>query len=135
FVSLLRHLDDTEADPRVRITQDRSLTIGGAAEEFVLESTLSTAITTTVTVVIAADLAPMESVKSGEKTQPVSITLADDSASWGSGTVSVSLSAPNATLTIIGQTLEVRWEVTIPAKGRVSVGLALDATDTAAVVS
>ncbi|WP_411721292.1 glycogen debranching N-terminal domain-containing protein [Mycetocola sp.] len=135
FVSLLRHLDDAEADPRVRVCQERVLRVGGAGEEFVLESTLKTDVTTTVTVSLAADLAAMETVKMGGASSPVPIQPDGQSATWESGSVSVSLSAPDATLTVRGDTLEMRWDVTIPAKGGVSVGWSLEAADTSSVVA
>ncbi|MET1052126.1 MAG: glycogen debranching N-terminal domain-containing protein, partial [Mycetocola sp.] len=135
FVSLLRHIDDAEADPRVRLIQERSVSVSGASEVVVLESTLTSPVTTTVSVTLGADLASMESVKSGNTTSPVSFTVSGGSASWGSGTVSVSLSAPDAALTVAGESLELMWDVTIPAKGSVSVSWSLEAVDTASVVS
>lgn len=135
FVSLLRHLDDTEADPRVRVIHERSLDVSGAADHFVLESTLKTDVSTTVTVSLDADMATMETVKVGGDTAPVPIDAGDHSARWSSGSVSVSLSAPDASLAVRGNTLELRWDVTIPAKGSVSIGWSLQAEDTASVVA
>ena len=135
FISLLRHLDDTEADPRVRVSQERTVSVAGASERFVLESTLTTDVTTTVAVSLAGDLATMETVKSGGVCVPVPITVDGRSAAWGAGSVSVSLTAPDAALTVTGETLELRWEVTVPAKGRVAVGWSLEAVDTASVVA
>ncbi|MET1017036.1 MAG: glycogen debranching N-terminal domain-containing protein [Leifsonia flava] len=135
FVSLLRHLDDAEADPRVRVTQARTVSIAGAAESYVLESTLTTPVTTTVTVSLSGDLATMETVKSGGVSAPASIEVDGTSAAWGSGTVSVTLNAPDATVDVTGNALSLRWDVTIPARGRVSVGWSLDAVDTASVVA
>ncbi|MET4640217.1 glycogen debranching N-terminal domain-containing protein [Mycetocola sp. 2940] len=135
FIALLRHLDDTEADPRVRMRQDRRVSIAGASETYVLESTLTTAVTTTVEVSLASDLATMEAVKSGRASAPVSIGVDGNSAAWGAGSVSVTLNAPDSTVDVIGDSLSLHWEVTIPAKGSVSVGWSLDAVDTASVVA
>jgi glycogen debranching enzyme len=135
FVFLLRHLDDADPDPRVRVTQERSLGVAGAEERFVLESTRTTDVLTTVTVSLAADLATMETVKGGGASSPVPIKVDGQSASWGSGPVSVSLNAPDASLVVSGNALEVRWDVTIPAKGSVVVGWSLEAADAASVVA
>lgn len=135
FLSLLRHIDDAEADPRVRLTQTRTVSIAGAAESYLLESTLDTEITTTVTVHLASDLATMETVKSGGTSVPATIGVDGNRATWGSGTVSVTLGAPDATVGVTGNGVELRWDVTIPAKGSVSVGWSLTAVDTASVVA
>ncbi|MET0713530.1 MAG: glycogen debranching N-terminal domain-containing protein, partial [Mycetocola sp.] len=135
FVSLLRHLDDAEADPRVRVTQDRTMSVTGAGDVFVLESTLATDVTTTVTVSLSADLATMETIKMGESSEPVLIEFDGSWAFWGSGSVTVSLFAPGASLARNGDTLELSWEVTLPAKGSATVGWSLEAADTASVVA
>ena len=134
FVALVRHLDDAEADPRVRVTQERMLSVAGAADRFVIESTLTTEITTTVKVALTADLASMEIVKMGGATQPVPIAIDASSASWASGSVSVALSAPGAVLVLDGGSLVMSWDVTVPPKGSVTVGWSLEAADTASVV-
>lgn len=135
FVSLLRHLDDAEADPRVRVTQDRAVSVAGASESYLFESTLSTAVTTTVTVSLGSDLATMETVKSGGVSALAPIEVDGNSARWGSATVSVTLNARDATVEVAGDALSLRWDVTIPAKGSVSVGWSLEAVDGASVVA
>lgn len=135
FVSLLRHLDDAEADPRVRVTQDRTLSVTGAGDMFVLESTLATDVATTVTVSLCADLATMETVKMGNSSEPVLIEFDGSWAFWGSGSVTVSLFAPDASLAQNGDTIELTWDVTVPAKGSATVGWSLEAADTASVVA
>lgn len=135
LVRLLRHLDDDGADPRVRMTQRRSVSISGMTETFRIESTLPTPVTTTVIVLLGADLASMETVKSGRETASVPIRVDGASASWGAGSVSASLSAPDATLRLRVDTLEMSWDVSVPPKGSVTVGWSVDCADTASVVS
>lgn len=135
FVSLLRHLDDRSPDPRVRVARRRRVTIDGASESLLLESTLRSAVATTVVVRIASDLAPMDLVKAGLGAESVAITIDGALAVWANEAVSVTLLAPDAFLSVTADgELELAWPVTIPAKGSVSVGWSLEAVDAAAVV-
>lgn len=135
FISLLRHLDDAEADPRVRVTQRRSLAVDGASHSFVLESTLPTDVKTTVGVQLAGDLAPTDLVKMGGWARAVPIHVDGPTASWWAGSVTVTLAAPDATVTAVGDGVRLEWDVLLPAKGSVSFGWSLTAVDTASVVT
>jgi glycogen debranching enzyme len=135
FVCLLRHLDDEEADPRVRVTQRRSLSVNGMAHRFLLESTLPTEVRTTVAVELASDLATTDVVKMGGASRTVPVEVDGTTASWGSGSVSVSLSAPDAVVATSARGLRLEWDVVVPAKGSAAVGWSLTAVDTASVVA
>lgn len=134
FISLVRGLDDRAADPRLRCLQRRSVSANGAAEAVTLESTLPHDVTTTVAVRLASDLADMDAVKAGLAADPVSFAIVGNTATWGGGSVAVSLAAEGATLTGIEGGLQLSWAVVVPAKGSVTVGWTLEATDSAAVV-
>lgn len=71
FVSLARWLGDPTPDPTVRLDRIRRLTPGGLAEEIQVTSTASQPVEATVTVDLECDLAPIEVVKSGERTDPL----------------------------------------------------------------
>ncbi|CAN5289109.1 glycogen debranching N-terminal domain-containing protein [soil metagenome] len=131
FVGLPRHLDDGSADPRVRTRQTRSVTITGAAETLVLESTLPHAIETTIGIRLCSDLADMDRVKAGLRGE--SVTIRPDG-TWGAGAVAARLSAPGATVTTVDDGLELIWDVAVPAKGSVSVEWSVAASDASAVV-
>jgi len=135
FVSLLRHLDDSSADPRVRALLTRTVETDGATGSLRLESTLSTEVATTVVVRIESDLAAMDVVKSGDRGEPVSIAVTGAVASWARDAVSASVTAPGALLATDERALELRWEVLIPAKGAVTVEWRYAAADAAAVVA
>ncbi|MCU1598706.1 MAG: amylo-alpha,6-glucosidase [Glaciihabitans sp.] len=143
FVTLLRRLDDRSADPRIRAVHRRTVGTGGASETVTVSSTLAHPVMTTITVRLGADLANMDAVKSGLHTDAVTIAVADpaadaaaeSTASWGRDAISVTLRATDARLTIVGDDLELAWDVTVPAKGSTSVGWDITATDSSAVVT
>ena len=135
FVSLLRHLDDSSADPRVRALLTRTVSPEGATGSLRLESTLTTDVATTVVVRIESDLAAMDVVKSGDRGEPVSISVVGTTASWAREAARASVTAPGAELATDERALELRWEVLIPAKGAVTVEWRYAATDEAAVVA
>jgi len=134
FVSLLRHLDDESADPRVRVTRQRTVTVDGALERFTLESTLTESRETTIEVRLASDLADMDAVKAGRADAAIAFTIDGTIARWGNDAITASLSAPGATLVATGG-LTLTWIATIPAKGRVVVEYELTASDSLAVVA
>ena len=135
FVSLLRHLDDDWADPRVRLVRSRTVTTGGAREDVRLESTLASPVSTTVEIVLGSDLGDMDDVKAGLGAGAVAFELSGDGATWGAEGVTASLAAPGAGITLTDGRLHLRWTVVIPAKGSVTVGLEVAASDSQAVVA
>jgi hypothetical protein len=139
FVTLLRRLDDRSADPRIRAVHRRTVGTGGVGESIAVSSTLAHPVSTTITVRLGADLANMDAVKSGLHTDAVTIALddsaAESTASWGRDAISVTLRAAGARLTMVGDALELAWDVTMPTKGSTSVGWDIAATDSSAVVT
>ena len=71
FVGLARHPGDPGADPAVRVERTRRVVPGGLAEELVLASDTGRPVTATVTLDLAADFAPIETVRSGGAPVPV----------------------------------------------------------------
>jgi hypothetical protein len=70
FVSVARRLGDARSDPTVRVERVRRLRPGGLTEEIEIASTAAAPITTTVTVEVASDLAPIAAVRSGRTATP-----------------------------------------------------------------
>jgi glycogen debranching enzyme len=134
FVGVLRHLDDETADPRVRVIHRRTVTAVGTDESLTLISGLRHPITTRVTVRLAADLAAMDSVKSGRLADLAAITTEGDTAVWGNGRVRAELTA-DAELTLIDSELQLSWTVTVPAGGTGLAAWSIVLTDSAAVVA
>lgn len=133
FHSLLRHLDDPTADPRVRATLTRSVFTNGASTTFTVESALARDIHTVVRVEIGSDLASMDGVKAGLPEKTVDMTVNGNTASWADGAISAMLTAPGARLAF-RSSLTLEWEIVVPAHGSVEVGWSLDAADAKAVV-
>lgn len=134
FIGLLRHLDDTSADPRLRVTQRREMRTDGLTERFTIESTLPHSISTSLVIRLAADLAAMDAVKSGLAPTPLSMEVDGDTATWADGSVFASAVAPRASVTVDGGGLVLRWDLVVPAKGSASAGFSVGATDASAVV-
>jgi glycogen debranching enzyme len=135
FVSLLRHLDDDSADPRVRTIQRREVGASGVSETLTVASTLEQEVATTVVVRLASDLADMGTVKSGLPSFPAIATVAGGVVSWGRDAVSAELTAPDARMVAREDGgIELSWDLTVPAKSEVTVGWSITAIDRKAVV-
>ncbi|TFC93654.1 MULTISPECIES: glycogen debranching N-terminal domain-containing protein [Cryobacterium] len=65
FTSLLRHLDDRTADPRLRLEVTRTVTAGQMTERIEIISGLEMPLDTTVSVRLTPDFADMQTVKAG----------------------------------------------------------------------
>jgi glycogen debranching enzyme len=65
FTSLLRHLDDATADPRLRLEVTRTVTAGRMRERITIRSGLGHAISTTIALLINSDFSDMQTVKAG----------------------------------------------------------------------
>src|SRR5579859_6928547 len=70
-VGLPRQFDGPGADPTTRVTRSRRVEAGFVEEELELSCATAEPVTALVSVTLAADLAPMEAVKSGDATEPV----------------------------------------------------------------
>ena len=135
FVSLLRHLDDAWADPRVRVTRTRIVSIDGVSESIHLESTLTEPVTTRVEVALESDLADMDDIKAGITGPRASFRATGDGADWSDDSVSARLTAAGAEISAHGSELRLAWSVELPAKGSVTVGFSVRASDANAVVA
>jgi glycogen debranching enzyme len=134
FVSVLRHLDDGTPDPRVRAVHTRHATATGVDETITVSSGLTRSIETEVIVLLAADLAGMDGVKSGARADPVDIEILGDRAAWGNESVTAELQT-DARLRRVGTQLELRWTVVVPPGTEAAVGWAVVARDASAVVT
>jgi glycogen debranching enzyme len=157
FTSLARTIDDSSADPRVRVDATRTVRDGVMRESIVLCSALTYSISTTVVVDLYADFAPMQTVKAG-----MSVAEARVAATAAPGTAEVIEDAPvtieltgtecctlrqgavEAVVEALGAAFDaavqagrvsLTWEITIPAKGQVTLGWSANLSDSAAVVT
>jgi hypothetical protein len=112
FVSVARWLGDDMADPTVRISRIRRLRPGAVEEEITVTSSATVPVSTTVSVEVASDLAPIEAVKggavsAGQTWQRDAITIRVD----GDLTWPISL-AP-------GEQRTLSWSLTVDDRGAV----------------
>ncbi|MEV4350248.1 glycogen debranching N-terminal domain-containing protein [Actinoplanes sp. NPDC049596] len=109
FVSLARWLGDPGPDPTVRVDRLRRVRPGVLSEEIHISSTASVPVTTTVTIEVESDLAPIEMVKSGE----IGAVAASDLSVRVGGDLDCKVSlAP-------GQSVILRWSATVDDPGAV----------------
>jgi hypothetical protein len=148
FVSLLRHLDDAAADPRIRSVHSRTVTAEGVREAVRIESTLDHEVRTEVLVRLSSDLAAMDAVKSGRTGAGGTVTVDGASATWGGEGIEALLFAPGASIlraseivrdsdtgtSTAGDALELAWPVTVPARGSAEIAWTALAVDASAVV-
>lgn len=135
FVTLLRHLDDKGADPKVRSIHTRTASDSEITETLTVASHLDEAISTEALVTLTADLCDMDRVKSGTAAEIRPLIDVDvDATNWSNESVRVALRAPGASITVVGDTIELRWPVVVPAHGDATVSWTISANDSQAVV-
>ncbi|WP_034213205.1 glycogen debranching N-terminal domain-containing protein [Actinoplanes subtropicus] len=122
FVSLARWLGDPGPDPTLRVERTRTVTPGRIDERITLTSTASAQVSTTVTVELAADLAPIEVVKSGGRAAPLPASTADGVLIWKRDDITVTATA------------ELNWPVTLAPGTSQTLTFTVRADDPAAVV-
>ncbi|MFO7689567.1 MAG: glycogen debranching N-terminal domain-containing protein [Cryobacterium sp.] len=154
FTSLLRHLDDRTADPRLRLEVTRTVTAGRLTERIEIISGLEQALDTTVSVRLTPDFADMQNVKAGlagaaernafggadlPAAPDVVVTEASEGLRLSTGTVSALVRAGGDGV-LGGSTAEAdsevtgTWSVTVPGKSSVAVEWTVDIAHAATVV-
>lgn len=135
FVALQRHLDDRQADPRVRTLHSRTATINGVDEELVIESDLTEEITTEVQVTIRPDLTDINQIKGGAIGRTPDTTIDGRAVRWGNQAITATLVAADATITELASgEIRLTWPVTVPPRGSARLSWNLVAADSRAVV-
>ena len=96
FCAVVRSLGDPGADPTVRVDRIRQVHPGLVEEEISLTSTAQAAVTTEVALTVAADLAPIDEIKSGGRRAavPVQVEPASGLVRWQAGAVEARLQPP-----------------------------------------
>lgn len=141
FTALVRSLGDPGPDPTVRVDRTRRVDAAGLTEDIRISSTARTVVTADVEVVVAADLASIEAIKSGtaEAIDAVEVVCGDapDSLIWGSGQVAVSVTADRgrAEPAADGRSGVLRWRVTLAPRTEQVFRWRLSTVDTGAVVT
>lgn len=141
FVSVARALGDPIVDPTVLVERERTISPGEVRERIRVVSSADSAVSTELTLTVAADMAVLSDVKAGRaRAAPVTARRAADGTSltWESGPVRVTLTAPGAQISppaiAGGVTAVLRWPVELPGRGSREVSWRLSVTDPSAVV-
>lgn len=142
FTSLLRQVASavtSEADPQLRLDQQRTVAAGLVGEQLTVTSVLAHDVQLVLQVSFGSDFAAVEDIKAGAGSQPKPFAVRgedDKMASWGSGEVSVGLTAPDANVTVSTDRLSLTldWPLTVPARGAVTVNWSLRIDDKGSVV-
>ncbi|MGK3204459.1 glycogen debranching N-terminal domain-containing protein [Amycolatopsis sp. MEPSY49] len=107
FTGLLRRLGDPGPDPTVWLRRDRTVTASGMTEELSLVSTASVNRRRVVEVVLAADFAPIDEIKSGGRRSPV----VPAGTGWAASSAVSEVTAEGAEVVVDGPRLRLRWTV------------------------
>ena len=139
FTTLLRHVGagrTTVPDPTLRLDRERHVRPGAVAERLRLSSVLAEAVPVTVTASFAADLASVETIKTGRRGTRARLDLEGGRPRWGDDDIAAALTAEGAAWSVgpDGTGALASWEVVVPAHGSVEVGWRLDVTDGGGVV-
>ncbi|MFE7753065.1 glycogen debranching N-terminal domain-containing protein [Streptomyces sp. NPDC057428] len=138
FVGLTQALGDAVPDPTVRIDRQRTLTPGRLTEQLTVRSTATSPVHLAVRVEVAGDLMTLEHTKAGlppcSPAEPTSELLSGAGVlRWGDAAVAVAVSAPGATPDAESSTLT--WTLTVEPGENVDLHLAVEVSDTNAVVT
>ncbi len=141
FTWLLRHVGaglGDAPDPQVRLDRIRRVEPGSVEERLQLGSVLSVPVTVDVELTVAADLAGVESIKTGQRSAPRAFPADPQGTvlTWGDGASTATLTTTGAELVLAADrtTATARWRVSLPAHGQVDVGWSLALADTGAAV-
>ncbi|WP_349428062.1 glycogen debranching N-terminal domain-containing protein [Microbacterium sp. LWS13-1.2] len=138
FGGLLRGLDDPTPDPKVRLTRDRRAAAGRLTETLTIASRLTTPITTTLSLRLSPEFAPLHDVKGGlPRARPVDIQIEQDpdaEATVAAGPQQFVLRAADARLEREGDDIVATWAVRVAAGGRTELAWSVELRDDALVV-
>ena len=142
FGGLLRGLDDPTPDPKVRLTRDRRVVPGRVTETLTVASRLTSPITTTLSLRLTPDFAPLQDVKAGvagPRAHDVGAEEKTDSGTDAATAVSAGaqrflLHTPGAAVEVDGDDIVATWPVEVPPSGRAEVAWTLELHDDALVV-
>jgi glycogen debranching enzyme len=127
FVGLLRDLGDPGPDPTVWLRRDRTVRADGIDEEFTLVNRSDRAVAVELAVVVGADLAAVETIKSGGSGTPVHT----DGTGWSGPGVRVAVDAPGSST----DGARLSWHVVVAGRSAGSRGYSLTVHDEGAVVA
>ena len=139
FISAVVGIGDPIGDPTVRLERRRLVDADRLSETITLVNDARTEITTTVTVRLRADLAPILAVRFGRPTEPAAPQETGQGlVGWAAGSCTTTATADRAPdrVELAGDHARLDWELTVPPRDSATVTLTLTAagaTDEAVV--
>ena len=130
FTALLSEAGDPGVDPTVRVVRRRHVTADGVTETIELHSWAVARLSTVIGVEMAADLAPLDSLKGNRLRPDVVPTATADGIVWADPQIVATLAAPGATVGVDGTVVRLTWQVSVPPTGRTAVSWTLRAART-----
>lgn len=132
---LLRGLDDTTPDPKVRLLRDRRVDGGVVSESWTLHSRVDQPIRTTLRLALRPEFAQLHEVKSGHASARDAETVIEgEKIRVDAGAQGLELVAPGARVTWAGHDVEAAWDVEIAPFGAAEIGWTLTLRDDTLVV-
>jgi len=137
FTSLARGLDDSTADPRVRVERTREVRAGVLRETIVVRNALSEPISTTVSVAVHGDFSPMQVVKAGlaGAEHPVVASVDGSAVTFTSGPVTAVLRAEGARVESDAAAATLSWDLDVAGNGAATLTWEIAVDDPTAVVA
>ncbi|TCO37556.1 glycogen debranching enzyme [Rathayibacter tanaceti] len=136
YVSLLRHLDDEVADPRMRLVRRRDVDGTSLRETFTVESARGEAVDTIVEVRLRADFSVMHIVKAGlVEDIDIEAVRGTGSVTWRTASTDARVDAIGADMSIDGAELVLTWPITIPAHDSIRLDWGITVEDRESVVA
>lgn len=126
------------ADRVARLDRERRVSPGVITESVILTSAMTAPIACTLEIALRSDFAPIEQIRVGDGGPLVAFPQPDgDFLTWSNSEVSASVAAPGADVVLAddGETLVLRWALTIPARDSVAVGWSAQISDTGGAVT
>ncbi len=131
FDAVLRQLDDALPDPKVRLTREREVASGRLRERFTVTSSREVDVPFTLTVRLRPDFAPLQEVKAGTATARA---WQGDGRTATAGDAAFEVIAPDAEISRDGESILLRWQLAVPARGRTTAEWTAQLSDPTLVV-
>jgi glycogen debranching enzyme len=136
FIALVRCLGDDGPDPTVRLERRRQVRPGRVDEQLSLVSAAAEPFSTTISLTVAADLAPINEVKSGGVRPPTPPVLGDGGVEWRRDDTRICLTADGPVTVTADENgnVTLHWSIDVEPGSTGTVSWALQAHDTGAIV-
>lgn len=135
FIGLLRGIDDSGADPRVRLVRERVIAAGQLSEQLSLANQTAAQICTSLELRLRPEFGSMQDVKAGLRAATrVDLAVVDDAVVASCGTARCSVRAAGAALSVESDQVVLRWPVSVGAGEQALLSWSLELADDGLVV-